>query len=168
MFYTNVIKPSIFETNLFFLKKKNITFTEYASFYGSIKILNYLKKGNFSSSIWISSIHNQNIELLKKLQENKVLMSDEIYKSCLIESIKCHHIEILNFFRICFTQYKKVNLLSKSMKYYNFTDTLTYKNPEYSNFYELCANDYYILVINYLKNKGQISPFQKDEIYIMI
>lgn len=53
------IKPSIFETNLIFLKEKP-TLIEYATFYVSIQIIQflYMNKVDLSSSLWIYAIHS--------------------------------------------------------------------------------------------------------------
>lgn len=53
------IKPSIFETNLIFLKEKP-TLIEYATFYGSIQVVQflYMNKVDLSSSLWIYAIHS--------------------------------------------------------------------------------------------------------------
>ena len=67
------IKSSIFETNSFLLKNKNIKLIEYTSFYGSIQIFKYLvtNGAEFTKSLWKLAIHSNNAELIQILEEKK-------------------------------------------------------------------------------------------------
>ena len=53
----NQIYTSIYETNLFLIKKPS-SLIEYAAFYGSIQIFQYLKLNNvnFTPSLWLYSM----------------------------------------------------------------------------------------------------------------
>ena len=69
-FITNFsqISNSIFETNLFLIE--NIpTIIEYASFFGSIQIFQYLKYNNIKlePSLWLCAIHGKNAEIIQKI-----------------------------------------------------------------------------------------------------
>ena len=90
------IKHSIFETNSFLLNKTS-TLIEYAAFFGSIQIFNYLRlnKVDLSPSLWLYSIHSHKIELIHILEEKEILVN---YLECFSESIKCHHNDIANHF----------------------------------------------------------------------
>ena len=92
------IKPSIYETNLFLLDKKP-TMIEYAVFFGSIQIFQYLRLCNvrLKSSLWLYSIHGRNPELFHLLEEFHVEPEDDSYEKYLEESIKCHHNEIVKY-----------------------------------------------------------------------
>ena len=67
------IEPSIFETNLFLIENEP-TLIEYAAFFGSIKIFNYLRIHNvdLKSSLWIYSIHSNKIQMIHLLEDLEV------------------------------------------------------------------------------------------------
>ena len=94
----STIKPSIYETNDFLLQFNiEMTLIEYAAFFGSIKIFNYLRlnKISMTPSIWNYAIHGNNAEIIQILEENQIELPEEkSYKQLLEESIKCHHNEI--------------------------------------------------------------------------
>ena len=71
-------------------EKKGIKLIEYAAFFGSYEIVNYLisEKQELTPSLWLYAIHGQNAELLHILEDNKVLPEDETYTECLNESCK--------------------------------------------------------------------------------
>ena len=64
------IKPSFYETNSFLIDKEP-TLIEYASFFGSIQIIQYLKynKVPLTSSLRLYAIHSNNPELIHFLEE---------------------------------------------------------------------------------------------------
>ena len=104
----STIKSSIYETNYFLLKKENeyfsngISLIEYAAFFGSIQIFNYLRLNGveLKSSLWIYAVYGQNPEIISLLEENKILPSknDKIsFVEIFNESIKCHHIDFSNY-----------------------------------------------------------------------
>lgn len=118
------IKPSIFETNNFLLKKEP-TIIEYAAFYGSIEIFKYLLFNNavLKSSLWSYVIHGRNAELIHQLEELNIAPKKEILK----ESIKCHHNEIANYIQNNLVGDKfdpddyNDNISSYCFHYYNFS-----------------------------------------------
>ena len=147
-------KLSIYETNLFLLKNKKPSLIEYAAFFGSIQIFRYLlfNKVELPPSLWLYAIHSKNSEIIHILEEyevdlpkNKLYENQSKYKYVLIESIKCHHIDIAKYF-----QDKEEDLIDtlsnvNGIKYYNFAfiqNDLINK----SLFYYLCKFDYYLLV----------------------
>ena len=151
------IKRSIFETNPLFLKKEP-TLIEYATFYGSIQIFQYLLNNQIElkPSLWIYAIHSNNPEMIHILEENQVTPRDETFEECLEESIKCHHNDI--------AKYIKENLLIQDriqnqksyfesvFNHYNFEFfPEDFSIDSYLNF--LIKYDYYELVKYYLKNK---------------
>ena len=113
---STIINPSIFETNSFLIDKQP-TLIEYASFFGSIQIIQYLKYSNvpLTSSLWQYSVHSNNADLIHFLEENRIkpqnndilgiVGHDRSYNCVLKECIKCHHNSITN--------YIKDNLLSR-------------------------------------------------------
>ena len=129
------IKESHFETNSFLMNKEP-TLIEYATFFGSIQIFQYLKLNNIklTPSLWLYAIHSNNADLIHILEENQVTPKDKTYKACLIEAIKCHHNEIANY------------LLSKlNPKEFHLLDYLKYDN------YERILSDF-----EYFRNKLKI------------
>lgn len=92
------INPSVYETNIFLIKRSP-SLIEYATFYGSIHIFNYLfEKGvNLTPSLWIYAVHSNKLEMINLLEKNKVGPEDATYEQSFLESIKCHHIEISNY-----------------------------------------------------------------------
>ena len=151
-----MINPSIFETNSFLLKNQEVSLIEYAAFFGSVQIFQYLKINNvkLNSSLIIYGIHSKNAELIHLIEEsNTFLKTEENYKNCLNESIKCHHNNISNYFISFLSLYNDeiVNIiLTQNLKYYKFE--LIQKNDiNQSTFHLLCQYDYYTLVNELIK-----------------
>ena len=130
------IKPSIYETNLFLIDKEP-TLIEYAAFFGSIQIIQYLKynKVPLTFSLWFYAIHSNSPDLIHFLEENGVkpekntqkiyqgLNFDLNYESIdvvLIESIKCHHNSISNYIKD--NLYERVQ--TEDYFYDNFSDII--------------------------------------------
>ena len=151
------IKKSIFETNQFFVDKSNVTMLEYASFFGSIKIIQYLirKTKIVNSKIWIYSIHANNVKMIHLLEDYQIELD---LQEILRESIECYHNNISNYI---------INNLIKEEDLQNDIDIMTIfidmqlnikivfffpTNMKYKNmFLYLCEFDYYTLVKLYLK-----------------
>lgn len=76
---------------------QKVTLIEYAAFYCSIEIFQYLLLNGceLPSSLWKYVIHGWNAELVHILEENHVDGQD--YIECVEESIKCHHNEITDY-----------------------------------------------------------------------
>lgn len=92
------IKHSFYETHAFLLKKR-VTLIEYAAFFGSIQIYQFLRLNNVSlnPTLWFYAIHSNNAELFHLLGENEVDVPGFSYIECFIESIKCHHNDIAEY-----------------------------------------------------------------------
>ncbi|KAK8881421.1 hypothetical protein M9Y10_004157 [Tritrichomonas musculus] len=148
------IKTSIFETNLFLIKNEP-TLIEYAAFFGSIQIFQYLKfnKVELKSSLWLYAIHSNNPELIHLLEENKIEPPEKSYSKVLKESIKCHHNNIAN--------YIKSNLINESDNVYQIDGNYygnIYSNSFQSHNYDFInefINDkyvfFYLCEFNYIK-----------------
>ena len=161
------IALSIYETNSFLLKKtKGVKLIEYAAFFGSIKIFNFLRKrGDFlEPSLWLYAIHSNNAKLIHILEENQIIprvtvheryqkFEVESYEECLKESIKCHHNEIADYL---LNNYLKdsSDVLIQGLKYYNFW-FIQKECINEKSFYYLCCFDYYFLVEDMLR-RGNI------------
>lgn len=140
------IESSIFETNSFLLYK-GPRLIEYAAFFGSNRIFNYLIECNakFYDSLWTYAIHGRNTEIIRFLDENIKPIS---YFHCFKESVKCHHLDMMNYFQSIFLEKNEENsilAISKYFKHYNFyfmqNDFI--KKPIFA---ELVKCDYYLLV----------------------
>ena len=148
------IHSSIFETNEFLIDKTP-TFLEYATFFGSIQIFQFIKLNSFelTSSLWLYAIHGKNPDIIHLLEENGVIPNS--YKECLLESIKCHHNEIKEYFQ---TNYRNeindsdIDILKQSIKSYNCIG-LSEKFIKRSDvFYYLCKYDHVELVQLIIEN----------------
>ena len=168
------INNSIFETNLFLIEKKNTTLIEYATFFGSIQIFQYLTLNDthFTSSLWLYSIHSQNAELIHILESNKVRPPNKInainrnglqqqktdsYERCFIESIKCHHNDIADYINYTYLT-ENINerttfdesFYSLFFQYHNYSYFPNDINDN-SLFFLLCLYNYNKLVKLYLQ-----------------
>lgn len=90
------VEESIFETNCL---NKNITFIEYAAYYGSIGIIKNIRlKGvDFPKGIWGKAICSGNAELFQYLQENNVPPKENNFEEVLQMSLFCHHNDISKY-----------------------------------------------------------------------
>ena len=169
----STINPSIYETNNFLLKRSEITLIEYAAFFGSIQIFNYLRNNGakLDSSLWLYAIHGQNPEIINFLEENKILPSDDeqnLFEQIFKESIKCHHIDVINYIQNNYFQNKKEysnDTLIDCFRYCNFMFMQFDINNENLFFY-LCKYDYYLLVLILFKNNDL--DINKKIVYIVI
>ena len=146
------IKPSIFETNQFLVGRDTSLF-EYAAFYGSIQIFNYLRfnKIEMTPSLWIYAIHGNNYEIIQLLEENKIIPKDETYNECLKEALKCHNYEVTDYLLTNYLDGYNEFAITHFIKYYNFQ----YLKEEYINqsfFYDFCHYKYFLVVENLLKS----------------
>ena len=97
------INFSFFETNSYLINKST-TLIEYAAFFGSIQIFQYLRLNNvqLTPSLWGYAIHSNNGEIIHILESNEIKpikLDDEEdpYESILKESILCHHNDVANY-----------------------------------------------------------------------
>ena len=143
------IEKSIFETNSF-LVEKTPTLIEYAAFFGSMNIFNYLysKRIYIAPYIWFYAIHSKNLQLIQFLIEQKIIPHD--FEDFLKESIKCHHFEITKLIKDNYFQNDNINIISTSLKHYNFECIQKYSIDE-SLFPNLCFYDYFTIVDMLLK-----------------
>lgn len=175
---TGIIPSSIYETNPF-LRDKELSIIEYSTFFGAIRIFNYLllNKIELTPSLWPFAIHSNNAEIIQILEERNISPKDDKYVFCLNEAIKCHHNSIANHIlanhmdedEISF-QMKYIydnHLANDIFGYYNFVlfDYIEF-NSIYIFFY-YCKFDYFDLVELYLNNK-QFNFKELKNIYIIL
>ena len=170
------ILTSIYETNEFLIDK-NPTLIEYAAFFGSIQIFNYLLLSNatISEQMWEYGIHSNKAEIIHLLEMNGIEPSDGTYERCLEESIKCHHnlisiyikdnllknsnIKINHQFNDDFSEYEidiNERIISYGIKYENYPYFPEDIKQDYIFFY-ISKYRYFKLVKTFISNK-------KDEI----
>ena len=128
------INTSIFETSRF-LAHKNLTLIQYAAFFGSIQIYQYLRLNgvNLDGSLWIYAIHGKNPDLIHLLEQDKIVPDDKSYLECLEEAIKCHHND--------FAVYIQNNLIDQELKSKDdFNDNVIEYCFRYHNFSFLPEN----------------------------
>ena len=150
---TQKFHHQIIETNSFLLKKikkdGGFSLIEYAVFFGSIQIFNYLRLEGveLTQSMWYFAIHGQNAEIIHFLEDNHVELDDESCIQVFYESIKCHHNDIVNYFINNIFQNDEENsqdTFNQYLKYYNFA-FLKKEFINESSFRNLCKYDYYTL-----------------------
>ena len=130
----STIKPSIYETDIF-LMGKYLTLIEYAAFYGSIQIFQYLllNQVKLTESLWTCAIHSNNAEMIHLLETNLKLKENE-YDDILKESIKCHHNDICDYIKDNLMEptvenrlkWKFDNCICESYNYYFYPNDISY------------------------------------------
>lgn len=155
------ISPSIFETNPL-LKSRRATLIEYAAFFGSIKIFNYLrmKNADLTPSLWIYAIHSNNADMIHILEDCDIEPEDKTYMECLKESIKCHHNKLAryienNHFEESMEKKEhdfKNNSISYGFHYYNY-EFIEYSDDCQQQLYYACLYDHFPIVKLFIKNK---------------
>lgn len=137
-------------------KKKRFRLIEYAAFFGSIQIFKYLQLNGveLKESLWSLAIHGKNAEIIIFLKDNVELIKNS-YSQLFYESIKCHHIDIANYFIDNFLNEDEVHsqdTFIQNLKYYNFA-FLENESIGKSSFCNLCKYNYCAFVDDLLKNK---------------
>ena len=92
----STINLSIFETNSFLNKQTKVTLIQYAAFFGSIQIVQFLRMNDveLEQSLWLYAIHSNNAEMIHFLESNMVSQPGPNYLECFTESVKCHHMKL--------------------------------------------------------------------------
>ena len=161
----STIVHSIFETNPFLIKKSNISLIEYATFFGSIQIYQYLYLNNVEIpfNLLKFAIHSKNADLFHLIEYNTKF--NEI--SCYNESIKCHHNDMTEYIKNNFynsiqieKDFQSNNTVSFFLKYRNFSNFPNFPNYETDDDffylskygYNILANISLIQKVKYLKN----------------
>lgn len=151
------IKDSIFETNSFLLKNQP-SLIEYAAFFGSLRIFQYLRFNgiDLEPQIWLYAIHGKNNAIIHLLEDYHVQPPNGKYDECLAESIKCHHNDISNYIRdnlIVSDDIEKNGIILKSIfKSRNF-EMIPDEIKGNEIFFYLCHYNYSKLVKLYIEPK---------------
>ena len=130
---SKTIDWSPFETNTFLLKGYT-SLIEYAAFFGSMQIFQYLRLNGvcLTERLWLYSIHSKSSEMIHCLEENQVETYKRTFKECIEEAIKCHHNDIAQYFIENHTD-SKSDFVFKCLESYNFIELFETKDND-SNF----------------------------------
>lgn len=170
------IPRSIYETNSLLLEKE-ATLIEYSAFFGSLQIFQYLIINKIEVTAFACKcvIHSKNAELIKLIEENKNIPEDFSYVDCIVESIKCHHNEIANYFKDYFLS-SPIDYFDKIIPSYNYLyfKGSDFKRSEnvvklikynYVSIVKYCLKDYKEDVNSYLSNfKHEDAKFYLSEL----
>ena len=94
-------------------------------FIGRFKFFNYLQLNGIQLNLplWLYAIYGHNTDIIHLLEEYEVDSPVFSYIKCYKESIKCHHIDFMDYIKDNLYQYdkdKKVSLFLKGFRSYNF------------------------------------------------
>lgn len=147
---TSKIKSSVFETNTFLLKNKS-RLIEYAAFFGSFKIFEYLMSHNseLNPMLWLFAIHGQNMNIIHLLEKSSIALTEQSHKECLKEAIKCHCNEIADYLRSNVATIS--DFYSNGLRYNNY-HYFPNKITSAEIFYDLCQFNYATIVSNALND----------------
>lgn len=155
------VQRSLFETNSYLFQCENHSLIEYAAFYGSIQIFQYLRlnKVNLTTSLWYYSIHSNSADLIHILEEEHVKSDDGNFVKCFEEAIKCHHNDVANYIQNCLGDSDTMGTLMNAygFKYFNFSFFPTELNEKIFDYF--CKFNYIDIVKSLLNDKKEL--FQK-------
>lgn len=151
---TKIIDDSNFETNPFLVTNYHPTLAEYAAFYGSIRIFNFLKRKDveMKSYLWKFAIHSNNHNMIRILEDLNIEPEDKTYKECYLEAVKCYHNNIAEYIRQNYLENQEIEN-SELFSLYNF-EYLPDDLYNESNFTLLCKYNYKHLVKILLDDKS--------------
>lgn len=86
--------------------------------------------------------------MIQFLIEKKIFPND--FEDFLKESIKCHHLEITKLIEDNYCQKDNINVISTSLKHYNFI-CIQKDSIDEKTFINLCYYDYFIIADTLLK-----------------
>lgn len=138
------IEQSIYETNFFLTSiSKKPSLIEYASFFGSLQIVQYLHQNNakLKGKLWYFAVHSNNLEIVRLCEENKLVSIINNFENLikysrwympeyrsestenlrlLREAVKCHHNDIYNYVKNIFVSQ---NLEENNNNYDDFIES---------------------------------------------
>ena len=179
-----ILPESFYETNSILIEKSRSSRNLhcYALFFGSIMIFKYLRNEikEWPSDAIYYAVHSRNQEIIRIVEENDKKYH---YSDFLMESLKCHHNEIVEYIRDNYLKYdflKVEKIFYLNLKLHNFefiTNNYLLFPQIFNNFEEIfchfAKNDYYYLLVDFLaKNKeidinAKIKIIKKSQFFIM-
>ena len=147
--------PSIFETNKLLIKYKT-SLIEYATFFGSIKIIQYLHLNGveLESSLWNFAVHSNNPHLIHYLEDNIYDDNTLNYSKYMIELIKCHSVSFTDYFLNNLLDVNDTSFHVYCVQYFNF-EFFPENLGTNDIFIYLCKYNY-IDIVKDLLNEGKI------------
>lgn len=152
-----IFKNSIFETNSYLVRQSDVQFSTYSVYFGSLKILTYLleKQVKLTKNEMFPAIHSKNIQMIHLLEDQIAIQNDDIrfISECVIESIKCHHNNIADYFINNYSDVKQDDVIENCFKYYNFQYL-----PENSikNYFFYACKYNHLAIVKFLFNNTKI------------
>ena len=167
------IETSYYETNRFIMEN-NPSLIEYAAFFGSIQIFQYLRMNSIElePTLWLYAIHSKNAELIHIIEEHMILeKNDKIYEKCFFEAIKCHHNDIANYIKdnyLLNSKINKIKIIENGIHYLNYEFFPDDFNSD--NEFNLLFKFNYITLVDFFleKNKTKIEWKIKIEIQFIL
>lgn len=159
---SSIVPKSFFETNSL-LKKKVTSLIEYAAFFGSIHIFQYLLKSNvnFTSSIWNYAIHGSNLDVIHLLEKHEIKPEHQSFRSCFYESVKCHHNELAHYIKMnLYTNNEDEtdgNFFMNFSKFYNFNFFINDLKDNYEAIFSFACKYDYMTIVKILLEKRKIN-----------
>lgn len=180
-----VMDQSIYEIDVLgdrYERRKRSSLIEYAAFFGSVKIFNYLLMNNckLTPSLWSCAFHSGSPYIINILKENQIQPKYETFENIFINSIKYHNNKITNYIlvNLLSNEVKELekNCLKKSLNFFNYDfmqDFLNVNNNDLLDF--LCKYDHYTFIddilkkneTNYMNTKFLFSAIDKENIEII-
>ena len=150
------IQRSIFETNPLLNKKRLPTLIEYAAFYGSVKIFNFLrmKGAKIEPFLMKFAVHSNKADMIllaEQFVDKEDLSVEDFYQLSFDETLKCHNFRLSEYFINKFVNYPKMDKSVKWLNYEYFPTTIGE-----SVFYYICKNDICELFSKELASNHQI------------
>lgn len=178
------INKSDFETNPILNHEEQPTLIEYAAFFGSLQIFQFLIKNNvkLEPSLWPYAIHGRNPEIIHILERNNAELYEETYEICIKYAIQCHHNDLARYFldkkdqNKCYFHhclvYDNYEMMPTDLNSYSKFDLPIDQIPilinyDYDFFYLLFRESY--LDINYVKDNRRLLSFaiEKNDIKLI-
>lgn len=150
----STIHKSIFETNDYLIARKP-SLVEYAAFYGSFRIFQFLCShfAEVNPHIWNYAVHGRNMDIIHILEKCNVAPKDS---SLIIEAIRAFHNEIALYLNHSFSSTENENghaFCFNGLRCYNFIFTRS-RYIDGNFFYDACKYDHYIIVESLLSSKS--------------
>lgn len=154
----STVPRSVFETNIL-LAKNAVTILEYAAFFGSISIVDFLlKKGKKPpKTLWIYAIHSGSIEMIHFLEENGNKPEKCFYEKYFLTAIKCHCNDIAHHIFDTYFEDKNKKFYEQCFGYYNFEFLPDNFIDNYESIFEYACHYDYVKIVKILMNENKIN-----------
>lgn len=154
----STVPRSVFETNIL-LAKNAVTILEYAAFFGSISIVDFLLKTGKKppKTLWIYAIHSGSIEMIHFLEENGNKPEKCFYEKYFLTAIKCHCNDIAHHIFDTYFEDKNKKFYEQCFAYYNFEFLPDDFTDNYESIFEYACHYDYVKIVKILMNENKIN-----------